>query len=160
MIRYSSTSHIYVYFFMPDLILQCAAAAMLMLSFSAWHLHHRLHHIFFKDSTLRHVCPLLFVRFIFKKTHHSQTPDQIKLTSFPSFCMLLSGEKKGWCFTCEFESLILKAKDGNSPLSPSSIISHLESIGSNLGNGREEDAHEFLRYIFCIFGACRCASIF
>lgn len=56
-------------------------------------------------------------------------------------------EKKGWCFTCEFESLVLKAKDGNSPLSPSSIISHLESIGSNLGNGREEDAHEFLRYV-------------
>ncbi|PHU20470.1 Ubiquitin carboxyl-terminal hydrolase 16 [Capsicum chinense] len=56
-------------------------------------------------------------------------------------------QKKGWCFTCEFESLVLKAKDGNSPLSPSSIISHLESIGSNLGNGREEDAHEFLRYV-------------
>ncbi|KAK4359137.1 hypothetical protein RND71_021366 [Anisodus tanguticus] len=56
-------------------------------------------------------------------------------------------EKKGWCFTCEFESLVLKAKDGNSPLSPSNIISHLESIGSNLGNGREEDAHEFLRYV-------------
>ncbi|CAN4122377.1 unnamed protein product [Withania somnifera] len=56
-------------------------------------------------------------------------------------------EKKGWCFTCKFESLVLKAKDGYSPLSPSSIISHLESIGSNLGNGREEDAHEFLRYV-------------
>ncbi|XP_009609184.1 ubiquitin carboxyl-terminal hydrolase 17 [Nicotiana tomentosiformis] len=56
-------------------------------------------------------------------------------------------EKKGWCFTCEFESLVLKAKDGTSPLSPISIISHLESIGSNLGNGREEDAHEFLRYV-------------
>ncbi|XP_059279634.1 ubiquitin carboxyl-terminal hydrolase 17 [Lycium ferocissimum] len=56
-------------------------------------------------------------------------------------------EKKGWCFTCEFERLVLKAKDGISPLSPSSIISHLESIGSNLGNGREEDAHEFLRYV-------------
>ncbi|MCD7460699.1 ubiquitin-specific protease [Datura stramonium] len=56
-------------------------------------------------------------------------------------------EKKGWCFMCEFESLVLRAKNGNSPLSPSSIISHLESIGSNLGNGREEDAHEFLRYV-------------
>lgn len=55
--------------------------------------------------------------------------------------------KKGdWCFTCEFESLVLKAKDGNSPLSPSRIISQLQNIGSNLGNGREEDAHEFLRY--------------
>nr|GMC54367.1 ubiquitin carboxyl-terminal hydrolase 17-like [Ipomoea batatas] len=55
--------------------------------------------------------------------------------------------KKDWCFNCEFESLVLKAKNGNSPLSPIRIISHLENIGSSLGNGREEDAHEFLRYV-------------
>ncbi|GAV66824.1 UCH domain-containing protein/zf-MYND domain-containing protein [Cephalotus follicularis] len=54
--------------------------------------------------------------------------------------------KKEWCFTCEFESLILKAKEGKSPLSPSVILSQLPNIGSQLGNGREEDAHEFLRY--------------
>ncbi|XP_019156586.1 PREDICTED: ubiquitin carboxyl-terminal hydrolase 16-like isoform X2 [Ipomoea nil] len=55
--------------------------------------------------------------------------------------------KEGWCFTCELESLVLKAKEGNSPLSPIRIVSHLENIGSNLGNGQEEDAHEFLRYV-------------
>ncbi|XP_031280673.1 ubiquitin carboxyl-terminal hydrolase 16-like [Pistacia vera] len=54
--------------------------------------------------------------------------------------------KKEWCFTCEFENLILKAKEGKSPLSPIGILSQLQSIGSQLGNGREEDAHEFLRY--------------
>ncbi|XVE95199.1 hypothetical protein REPUB_Repub02eG0075800 [Reevesia pubescens] len=54
--------------------------------------------------------------------------------------------KKKWCFTCEFESLILKAKDGKSPLSPIGIVSHLQNIGSQLANGKEEDAHEFLRY--------------
>ncbi|KAJ4701442.1 Ubiquitin carboxyl-terminal hydrolase [Melia azedarach] len=54
--------------------------------------------------------------------------------------------KKEWCFTCELESLILKAKDGKSPLSPVGILSQLQNIGSQLGNGREEDAHEFLRY--------------
>ncbi|KAF6138866.1 hypothetical protein GIB67_018597 [Kingdonia uniflora] len=53
--------------------------------------------------------------------------------------------KKDWCFTCEFEGLILKAKEGISPLSPMRILSHLQSIGSHLGNGRQEDAHEFLR---------------
>jgi ubiquitin carboxyl-terminal hydrolase 36/42 len=26
------------------------------------------------------------------------------------------------------------------------ILSQLQSIGSQLGNGKEEDAHEFLRY--------------
>ncbi|XP_058097015.1 ubiquitin carboxyl-terminal hydrolase 17-like [Magnolia sinica] len=54
--------------------------------------------------------------------------------------------KKEWCFTCEFESLLLKAKEGRSPLSPIAILSQIKSIGSHLGHGREEDAHEFLRY--------------
>lgn len=54
--------------------------------------------------------------------------------------------KKDWCFTCELENLILRAKEGKSPLSPIGILSQLQSIGSQLGNGREEDAHEFLRY--------------
>ncbi|XP_042504700.1 ubiquitin carboxyl-terminal hydrolase 16-like [Macadamia integrifolia] len=54
--------------------------------------------------------------------------------------------KKEWCFTCEFEGLILKAKEGKSPLSPIGILSQIQSIGSHLGCGREEDAHEFLRY--------------
>ncbi|KAJ9545362.1 hypothetical protein OSB04_025069 [Centaurea solstitialis] len=55
-------------------------------------------------------------------------------------------DKRDWCFACEFEGLVLKAKDGTSPLSPIRILSQIENIGSNLGHGREEDAHEFLRY--------------
>uniref|UniRef100_A0A1D1Y437 ubiquitinyl hydrolase 1 n=1 Tax=Anthurium amnicola TaxID=1678845 RepID=A0A1D1Y437_9ARAE len=54
--------------------------------------------------------------------------------------------KKEWCFTCEFERLVLKVKQGQSPLSPISIISQIPNIGSHLGRGKEEDAHEFLRY--------------
>ncbi|KAE8714370.1 Ubiquitin carboxyl-terminal hydrolase 17 [Hibiscus syriacus] len=54
--------------------------------------------------------------------------------------------KKEWCFMCEFENLVLKAKDGRSPLSPIGILSQLQNIGSQLSNGKEEDAHEFLRY--------------
>ncbi|XP_044501614.1 ubiquitin carboxyl-terminal hydrolase 17-like isoform X3 [Mangifera indica] len=53
---------------------------------------------------------------------------------------------KEWCFICEFECLILKAREGNSPVSPIGILSKIEKIGSHLGHGREEDAHEFLRY--------------
>ncbi|KAJ0786420.1 putative ubiquitinyl hydrolase 1 [Helianthus annuus] len=56
-------------------------------------------------------------------------------------------EKRGWCFTCEFESLVKKAKDGISPLSPIRMLTHIENVGSNLGHGKEEDAHEFLRYV-------------
>ncbi|OMO56266.1 Peptidase C19, ubiquitin carboxyl-terminal hydrolase 2 [Corchorus capsularis] len=54
--------------------------------------------------------------------------------------------KKEWCFICEFECLILKAKEGESPLSPIRILSKIQKIGSHLGPGKEEDAHEFLRY--------------
>ncbi|KAJ8461424.1 hypothetical protein OPV22_034350 [Ensete ventricosum] len=63
--------------------------------------------------------------------------------------------KKEWCFTCEFESLVMLAKKGKSPLSPIGILSHLHNIGSNFGHGQEEDAHEFLRYaIDCMQSAC------
>lgn len=56
-----------------------------------------------------------------------------------------SCDKKRWCFACELEKLIFKAKERSSPVSPIDILSHVQRIGSNLAKGREEDAHEFLR---------------
>ncbi|KAK9285782.1 hypothetical protein L1049_024983 [Liquidambar formosana] len=58
-------------------------------------------------------------------------------------------QKKGWCFICEFECLILKAREGESPLSPIGILSRIQRIGSHLGRGTEEDAHEFFRWQVC-----------
>ncbi|KZV43367.1 ubiquitin carboxyl-terminal hydrolase 16-like [Dorcoceras hygrometricum] len=55
--------------------------------------------------------------------------------------------RREWCFICEFEFLVQKAKEGNSPLSPAPLLSQMERLGSHLGHGREEDAHEFLRYV-------------
>lgn len=46
---------------------------------------------------------------------------------------------------------MLKVKEGRSPLSPVGIISQLPNIGRQLGNGKEEDAHEFLRCVTEIF---------
>ncbi|KAJ0263355.1 Ubiquitin carboxyl-terminal hydrolase 16 [Hirschfeldia incana] len=54
---------------------------------------------------------------------------------------------KEQCFTCGFEKLVLKAREGKSPLSPSGLLSQLQSIGIRLGNGKQEDAHEFLRFV-------------
>lgn len=61
------------------------------------------------------------------------------------FTTFVLGRKNGWCFICEFGYLIQKAKEGYSPLSPIGILSKIHKIGSRLGHGREEDAHEFLR---------------
>jgi len=54
--------------------------------------------------------------------------------------------QKGWCFMCEFEKLIVEGKRRKTALSPTGILSHLHDIGSSLGPGKQEDAHEFLRY--------------
>ncbi|MCL7048419.1 hypothetical protein MKW94_016557 [Papaver nudicaule] len=54
--------------------------------------------------------------------------------------------KQEWCFICELETLIQKAKEGKCTLSPNGIVSHLHNIGSHLGHGKQEDAHEFLRF--------------
>ncbi|TVU05509.1 hypothetical protein EJB05_48675 [Eragrostis curvula] len=54
--------------------------------------------------------------------------------------------KKEWCFMCEFEKLVVEGKQGKTALSPTGILSHLHDIGSSFGPGKQEDAHEFLRY--------------
>ncbi|RCV31529.1 hypothetical protein SETIT_6G185200v2 [Setaria italica] len=54
--------------------------------------------------------------------------------------------KREWCFMCEFEKLIVEGKRRKTALSPTGILSHLHDIGSSFGPGKQEDAHEFLRY--------------
>ncbi|KAF8654384.1 hypothetical protein HU200_061565 [Digitaria exilis] len=54
--------------------------------------------------------------------------------------------KREWCFMCEFEKLIMEGKRHKTALSPTGILSHLHDIGSSFGPGKQEDAHEFLRY--------------
>uniref|UniRef100_A0A0D9X8Y3 ubiquitinyl hydrolase 1 n=1 Tax=Leersia perrieri TaxID=77586 RepID=A0A0D9X8Y3_9ORYZ len=54
--------------------------------------------------------------------------------------------KKEWCFMCEFEKLVWEGRQGKTALSPTGILSHLPDIGSSFGPGKQEDAHEFLRY--------------
>uniref|UniRef100_J3MTU8 ubiquitinyl hydrolase 1 n=1 Tax=Oryza brachyantha TaxID=4533 RepID=J3MTU8_ORYBR len=54
--------------------------------------------------------------------------------------------KMEWCFMCEFEKLVAEGRQGKPALSPTGILSHLPDIGSSFGPGKQEDAHEFLRY--------------
>ncbi|KAF8110864.1 hypothetical protein N665_0078s0057 [Sinapis alba] len=51
-----------------------------------------------------------------------------------------------WCFFCEFQTHVERASQSRFPFSPVNIISRLTNIGGTLGYGRQEDAHEFMRY--------------
>ncbi|KAF3446138.1 hypothetical protein FNV43_RR11317 [Rhamnella rubrinervis] len=51
-----------------------------------------------------------------------------------------------WCFLCEFQNHLERASKSLQPFSPTNIISRLPNIGGNLGYGRQEDAHEFMRF--------------
>lgn len=54
---------------------------------------------------------------------------------------------KDWCLMCELEQHVLLLREGGGPLSPSRILSHMRSINCQIGDGSQEDAHEFLRLL-------------
>ncbi|KAM1572762.1 hypothetical protein ACFXTI_042820 [Malus domestica] len=54
--------------------------------------------------------------------------------------------REDWCFLCELEIHLQKASQSLQSFSPTNIISRLPNIGGNLGYGRQEDAHELMRF--------------
>ncbi|XP_027341225.1 ubiquitin carboxyl-terminal hydrolase 15 isoform X2 [Abrus precatorius] len=54
---------------------------------------------------------------------------------------------KDWCLMCELEQHIMILRENGAPLSPSRILWHMRSINSHMGDGSQEDAHEFLRLL-------------
>ncbi|EXB74929.1 Ubiquitin carboxyl-terminal hydrolase 19 [Morus notabilis] len=60
--------------------------------------------------------------------------------------LLEKGIRSDWCFLCEFQTHLERANQSSQPFSPTNIISRLPNIGGNLGYGRQEDAHEFMRF--------------
>ncbi|KAK6935081.1 Zinc finger, MYND-type [Dillenia turbinata] len=54
---------------------------------------------------------------------------------------------KNWCLMCELEEHVLMLRESGGPLSPSRILLHMRSINSQIGDGSQEDAHEFLRLL-------------
>ncbi|KAG5048334.1 hypothetical protein AAZX31_04G057000 [Glycine max] len=51
-----------------------------------------------------------------------------------------------WCFLCEFETHVEKVRLSSQAFSPMNILSRLPNISGTLGYGRQEDAHEFMRF--------------
>ncbi|KAK8509378.1 hypothetical protein V6N13_062429 [Hibiscus sabdariffa] len=54
--------------------------------------------------------------------------------------------RNDWCFLCEFQTHVERSIQSSHPFSPINILSRLPNIGGNLGYGRQEDAHEFMRF--------------
>ncbi|KAL6556549.1 hypothetical protein OROGR_005837 [Orobanche gracilis] len=59
---------------------------------------------------------------------------------------LLECQIDDWCFLCEFQKHVERASRSANPFSPMNILSRLPNIGGNLGYGKQEDAHEFMRF--------------
>ncbi|CAM8951988.1 unnamed protein product [Rhodiola kirilowii] len=54
---------------------------------------------------------------------------------------------KNWCLMCELEQHAMMSRQDGPPLSPSIILSHMRTINCQIGDGSQEDAHEFLRFL-------------
>lgn len=59
----------------------------------------------------------------------------------------MPGCVRDWCLMCELEQHVMMLREGGGPLSPSRILSHMRSINRHIGDGSQEDAHEFLRSV-------------
>ncbi|XP_059282920.1 ubiquitin carboxyl-terminal hydrolase 15 isoform X2 [Lycium ferocissimum] len=55
--------------------------------------------------------------------------------------------RRDWCLMCELEQHVMMLRESGGPLSPSRILYHMRSINGQIGNGSQEDAHEFLRFL-------------
>ncbi|KAL3677976.1 hypothetical protein R1sor_020932 [Riccia sorocarpa] len=51
-----------------------------------------------------------------------------------------------WCFMCELQEHVYRVRQEQSAFSPIRILSRIRNIGNHLGYGRQEDAHEFMRF--------------
>ncbi|XP_076946260.1 ubiquitin carboxyl-terminal hydrolase 18-like [Bidens hawaiensis] len=55
--------------------------------------------------------------------------------------------RNDWCILCELQGHMERVSQSNHAFSPVNILSRLPNIGGNLGHGKQEDAHEFMRFV-------------
>ncbi|KAF3775482.1 Ubiquitin carboxyl-terminal hydrolase 19 [Nymphaea thermarum] len=60
------------------------------------------------------------------------------------------GSRNDWCFLCELQTHVHRVRHSVHPFSPINILSRIPNIGGNLGYGKQEDAHEFMRSVFFV----------
>ncbi|KAK1418123.1 hypothetical protein QVD17_27262 [Tagetes erecta] len=54
---------------------------------------------------------------------------------------------RSWCLMCELEHHVLQLRDSGEPLSLSRILLNMRIVNNKMGDGSQEDAHEFLRLL-------------
>ncbi|KAF5949590.1 hypothetical protein HYC85_011583 [Camellia sinensis] len=54
--------------------------------------------------------------------------------------------RNDWCFLCEFQTHVKRSSESRHPFPPNNILSRLPNIGGDLCYGKQEDAHEFMRF--------------
>ncbi|XP_039066483.1 ubiquitin carboxyl-terminal hydrolase 15-like isoform X2 [Hibiscus syriacus] len=54
---------------------------------------------------------------------------------------------KDWCLMCELEQHVMLLRERGGPLSSTRILFYIRSINCQMGDGSQEDAHEFLRLL-------------
>ncbi|XP_062011853.1 ubiquitin carboxyl-terminal hydrolase 15 [Rosa rugosa] len=54
---------------------------------------------------------------------------------------------KDWCLMCELEQHVMMLRERGGALSLRQILFHMRSINCQIGDGSQEDAHEFLRLL-------------
>ncbi|KAI5080452.1 hypothetical protein GOP47_0003635 [Adiantum capillus-veneris] len=60
-------------------------------------------------------------------------------------CHKAECRRNDWCFMCELQDHVCRVKESQVPFSPLPIVSKISNIG-NMGYGRQEDAHELMRF--------------
>ncbi|CAL5335517.1 unnamed protein product [Camellia sinensis] len=60
--------------------------------------------------------------------------------------VVLQCRRNDWCFLCEFKTHVERSSESQHPFSPINILSRLPNIGGDLCYGKQEDAHEFMRF--------------
>ncbi|KAL1820842.1 ubiquitin carboxyl-terminal hydrolase 15 [Daucus carota subsp. sativus] len=54
---------------------------------------------------------------------------------------------KDWCLMCELEKHATMLTESGGPVSPSRLLTNMRNINCQIGDGSQEDAHEFLRFL-------------
>ncbi|KAI3789506.1 hypothetical protein L2E82_02305 [Cichorium intybus] len=54
---------------------------------------------------------------------------------------------KSWCLMCELEHHVMMLQESGEPLSLSNILLNMRGVNFQIGDGSQEDAHEFLRVL-------------